>query len=382
MAKRIFGIIVFTVIFGFFSFIAVVFSLLTSTQNGYIYVGIIAATVLIIGNLFISGVFTRVSKRKRILIPFTIFAVPLVGYGSYEAYMSHIEIQNAEVDLTTYEPFHENTQTVKLEESSTFQIKDNLLTLDGATALYPVYAAFVRAVYPEDSYPHSASSQSEVVVSKTNRAYDRLANHEVDMIFAAGPSDKQESKLSDIEQTPIGKEAFVFFVHESNPVQSLTVEELQNIYAGDITNWEEVGGRDQEIIAFQRPEGSGSQTGLQKMMDGKSIMDPPTDQRVTGMGGVIEKASNYRNHRNAIGFSYRYFATEMVENNGIKLLKVNDIRPDVPSIQADEYPFTSHFYAITNGTDNSHAQPFIEWMLSEQGQTLIEKTGYVPLDDF
>lgn len=380
MWKRIIGMIVFTAFFGFVSWFTVAISFLISTQNGYIYVGIIAAAVIIIGNLLISGLLTRLSKWMRWMIPFLIIALPLTGYGGYEAYIDHIEIKNAEVNLSVYEPFHENTKVARLEGESNFKINDRLPALDGATALYPVYSAFVRAVYPEGGYPHEDPDESKVVVSKTNGAYERLAEHETDMIFAAGPSDKQLSELGpERELTPIGKEAFVFFVHERNPVTSLTVEELRNIYSGQITNWKEVGGRNQDMIAFQRPEGSGSQTGLQKMMDGTPIMEPPTDQRVTGMGGVIEKASNYRNHRNAIGFSYRYFATEMVENHGIKLLKINGVNPHVKSIQNGEYPLTSEFYAITNGTRNPHIEPFLEWILSEQGQGLIEKTGYVPL---
>ncbi|MFB4165749.1 PstS family phosphate ABC transporter substrate-binding protein [Alteribacillus sp. JSM 102045] len=158
-----------------------------------------------------------------------------------------------------------------------------------------------------------------MVVSKTNRAYDRLADLNVDIIFAAAPSEEQESKLGpDIDQIPIGKEAFVFFVMKVILLYSLTLEELQNIYSGEITNWKEVGGRDQEILAFQRPEGSGSQTGLQKMMDGKTIIDPPTDQRVSGMGGVIEKASNYRNHRMLLAFPI-----DILQPKWLKIMELN-----------------------------------------------------------
>ncbi|MFB4165750.1 hypothetical protein ACE1TI_18590 [Alteribacillus sp. JSM 102045] len=131
-----------------------VFSLLAPSQNGYIYVGIIAGVILIIGNLLISGVFRHLSKGISILISLLLFVVPLAGYGGYEAYMNHIEIENAEVDLTAYEPYQEETKIAQLKERSDFQMMDNPPTLDGATALYPVYSAFVRAVYPEDSYPH------------------------------------------------------------------------------------------------------------------------------------------------------------------------------------------------------------------------------------
>lgn len=354
--------------------------MLFSAQNGYIYVGIIMGATLVAINLLILGVYKKVPKWAAYFIPISLFVLPIVGYGGYELYMDKIEIKNAEVDLRKYEPFQEKTKVATLEESATLQLEGNLPELDGATALYPVYSAFVRAVYPKKFYPHDGTQGSEVVVSKTNGAFHQLSVNAVDIIFTAGPSDKQRAAFGDeLEMTPIGKEGFVFFVHKSNPVNSMSIEELQKVYAGEITNWKEVGGRDQEIIAFQRPEGSGSQTGLQNMMGNIEIMDPPTDQRVGGMGGIIEKTSNYRNHRNSIGFSYRYFATQMVEEHGIKLLNINGVKPDVSSIQSGDYPLTAKFYAITNGTNNPQVDPFIDWILSTQGQKLIEKTGYVPI---
>ncbi|WP_421378524.1 PstS family phosphate ABC transporter substrate-binding protein [Bacillus salacetis] len=381
MLSRIIAAAAFTIFFGVVSLFIVGYSFLVSTQNGYVYTEIVVVAILIIGNLYFLGLLARLTKRARWAVPALILTLPLAVYGGYEAYINHIEINNAEVDLTAYEPFENGTKAVSLDGKADFSIDSRMPLLDGATALYPVMASFIQAVYPEQNYPHDNPLESEAVASKTGNAFARLAKKEVDIIFTAGPSEVQEAALKDMEMTPIGKEAFVFFVHESNPVESLTIKQLQQIYSGEITNWKEVGGKDKEIIAFQRPEGSGSQTGLQNMMGDTPIMTPPTDQKVDGMGGVIEKASNYRNYRNAIGFSYRFFATGMVESKGIKLLKVNDVEPDIEGIQSGKYPLTGEFYAITNGTINPNVKPFIEWILSEQGQQLIEKTGYVPIKE-
>ncbi|MFD1018614.1 PstS family phosphate ABC transporter substrate-binding protein [Thalassobacillus hwangdonensis] len=381
MWLRITGAILFTGVFGILGYFITVISFLMSNENGYVYVGIVFAAFLISINLSILGILKKMSGKAVLMTMISLFAIPLVGYGGYELYIDRIEIKDAEVDLSAYEPFTEDNEVVKLDEPSTYKIDGEVPELDGATALYPVYAAFVEATYPEKTYEHEPSPDNAVVVSKTNGAYERLQEGEADIIFTAGPSEQQRKALGEnMKMTPIGKEAFVFFVHESNPVDSLTIEQLRGIYSGQITNWSEVGGKDKEILAFQRPEGSGSQTGLENMMGSTPIMDAPKDQRVTGMGGVIEKASNYRNHRNSIGFSYRHFATKMVNNKGIKLLHINGEAPDIPSIQKDLYPLTAEFYAITNGTENENVDPFIEWMRSEQGQELIKKSGYVPLE--
>jgi phosphate transport system substrate-binding protein len=180
--------------------------------------------------------------------------------------------------------------------------------------------------------------------------------------------------------TPIGREAFVFFVHEDNPVDSLTMEQVRGIYSGDIRNWEEVGGNSEAVRAFQRPEDSGSQTALQKMMGEQKLMEAPVEDVPEGMGGIIQQTSSYRNHKNAIGFSFRYYATEMVKDHKIKLLRIEGIEPTVETIQDGSYPLTSEFYAVTTDEKAKQYEDFLQWLESEDGQTLVEKTGYVRLD--
>lgn len=205
----------------------------------------------------------------------------------------------------------------------------------------------------------------------------------VDLIFAAAPSEPQKAAARrnglELKLTPIGREAFVFFVNADNPVQGLTTEQLLDIYSGEITKWSEVGGENKDIRAFQRPEGSGSQTMLQRIMDGRELTDAPGEDVVGGMGGIIHRTADYRNHKNALGFSFLYYATEMVRNGDIRLLEIDGSMPNRMSIANGEYPLASEFYIVTAGSDNPNVDKLIEWILSAQGQELIEKTGYTPL---
>ena len=181
------------------------------------------------------------------------------------------------------------------------------------------------------------------------------------------------------------REAFVFFVNSKNPVTGLTVEQIQGIYSGSITNWKEVGGKPQKIRPFQRAEDSGSQTSLQRLMGDIPLMEPEEEDRIAGMGGIIRQVANYRNYKNALGFSFRFYSTEMVQNGDIRLLALNGIEPTRETIRDNTYPIASEFYAITCSRIGSPAPEetnpqiaaFLEWILSEDGQTLIEETGYV-----
>lgn len=269
---------------------------------------------------------------------------------------------------------------VPLGEEPALKITANPPILDGATALYPVYAAFARAVYPAD--------KRDVLHSKTDDAYTNLLERNADIIFCAAPSEEQRSRFAekgfDLKLVPIGKDAFVFFVNAENPLDTISIADIQGIYSGRIKNWKPLNGINKNIRAFQRPKNSGSQTALEKIMGTTPIVKAKRENISDGMGTVINEVAAYRNFNNAIGFSFRYFATEMAVNNRIKLLALNGVHPVQETIRSGAYPFTDSFYAlyIDDEHTNEHTKAFITWMLSRQGQRLIEKIGYVPVNDF
>ncbi|RXI96732.1 hypothetical protein DS745_21075 [Anaerobacillus alkaliphilus] len=364
-----------------FGFVAVVF---VSLMGGFKFYAPFIVFVTI-GVIFLSlNAIFKFAREKIVKVAsisfLSICILAVAVYETIEAYHNNIGTVNAEVNLYKYHPFAENSKVVSLPEASTMTLEGELPILDGATALYPLYSAFVKSIYPEKDYD---LYNSEVMSSKTDEAYRKLLNGEVDMIFAAGPSDfhlrQAEHKGIELQLTPIGKEAFVFFVNAKNPVESLTIEQIQRIYSGEVTNWQEVGGNHASIRAFQRPANSGSQTALERLMGEKELMTPPKEDIVSGMGGIISETSRYRNYKNAIGYSFRFFSTEMIQNGEIRHLKINGVFPSKETIRSGEYPITSEFYVITAGSENPHIDTFIDWILSEQGQYLVEATGYVPV---
>lgn len=280
-----------------------------------------------------------------------------------------------------YIPFRADNKLVEISEP-TYTISKEHPRLDGATALYPVYAAAVQAIYTNIRPP---DVWNIVNVTTTPRAYERLINGEVDMIFCAKPSPEQiaaaKEKGIEFQLIPLGREAFVFFVNEANPVDGLTSQQVRAIYTRKITNWSEVGGHDEKILPFQRPKDSGSQTAMeQQVMRGRSMTEPLREEQIRGMGGIILETAAYRNSTNAIGYSFRFFVTTMTGVKDVKLLKIDGVAPTVETIRDGTYPYAGEFYAVvTNKTNNSYVVLLIAWFLSEQGQKLIEDAGYVPL---
>jgi phosphate transport system substrate-binding protein len=114
-------------------------------------------------------------------------------------------------------------------------------------------------------------------------------------------------------------------------------------------------------------------------MQGVPLMEPPAEDIVSAMGGIIHETTNYQNRKNAIGFSFRHFSQDMVDNGKIKNIAVEGVLPTKETIQNETYPLVNEFYAITANTDHPHIKPFIEWMQSEQGQWIVDQTEYIPL---
>ena len=97
------------------------------------------------------------------------------------------------------------------------------------------------------------------------------------------------------------------------------------------------------------------------------------------MGGIVSQVAEFRNSTAAIGYSFRWYATVMNGNPGIKLLAIDGVEPTVDNIRNGSYPFTIDVYAVTARTTNPNAAKIVDWITSDEGQKLIEKVGYVGL---
>ena len=287
-------------------------------------------------------------------------------------------------DITVYAPFKEDSKVARLDEESTLVLREDLPILDGALALYPVYSAFAQAAYAEEAV---IANPTSVTFTDTVQAFRGLIAGERDIIITAAASKKQlEAAASagvELHLTEIGKEAFVFLVGKTNPIDNISYQQIRNVYSGKTLKWHTLGWAEGgDILAFQRPEGSGSQTGLQQIMGDLPIQAPQPlpDESLIGTNSLMNQISvTWQGVQPALGYSYRYFANTMYANKDAKILKVNGVEPSIENIKNGNYPFTVSFYAITRGEPTGNTKTLIDWMLSPQGQALIEKTGYTPI---
>ena len=314
---------------------------------------------------------------------FAILLFVLFNVGMYQLFTRRLSnnfsgaTQAQMIDVGRYLPHNDGSDLPKIESS--LKLTEALPVLDGAAALVPVYASVIDNVYPEDSvtyiggefssdnyYGENFAPDSVMQYKNTVRGYKAIVDGETDILFCAAPSAQQkkyaEEKGVELVYVPIGLEGFVFFVNKNNPVDNLETEQIRKIYSCEYTNWSDVGGADRIINPVTRLEGSGSQTAFEAFM-GEYKIGRKSPLAITGA---------------SIGFSFRYYMDGIVENENVKMLALNGVYPSEENIKNRTYPIVSQFYAVyRKDNKNENIPVLVDWLLSDEGQTLIEETGYV-----
>ena len=326
-----------------------------------------------------------IKRKKPYLITYVcLFLAVLVCCGvqwGIVEYERNITIDVApNINVHEYLPFDENSKIVKMDSKTLkFGEDDELPRIDGASAAFPVYSAFVNAVYPNTKETELYGNVFQY--NNTVGGYIELAKKNTDIFIGAYPSKDQityaEKCNTEFVYTQIGWEAFVFFVHKDNPINSLTTEQIKGIYSGEITNWSQVGGSDEEIIPFQRDNNSGSQSMMIRFMGDTPLMQAET-KVIQGMGAVVEEVVDYQSRAGSIGYSFRYYLEGIVQNPEVKMIAVEGVAPTAENIRNNTYPIVTPVYAVTyENNPNPNVARLVEWILSDEGQYIIEKTGYV-----
>lgn len=261
--------------------------------------------------------------------------------------------------------------------------EDEYPRVDGSTANLPMMAA-IRA---KTTGVSQEEAEAVTTCRKTSEAWLGLANGASDLLLVYEASEGTKEELAQIGTelvtTPIGRDALVFIVNADNPVQSLTQAQLTDIYTGKLTNWKQVGGSDLPIVAFQRPEASGSQSLFIKLLMGDTKpMDAPTELRPTEMGGLIDELASYDNSQNALGYSVFYYASYMYEQPGLRFVAVDGVLPSDETIADGSYPLLNEYYLVTRADtlEDSPTAKLRDWILSDEGRETIRQAGYISLD--
>ncbi|GAA5187246.1 phosphate ABC transporter substrate-binding protein [Ferrimonas gelatinilytica] len=205
----------------------------------------------------------------------------------------------------------------------------------------------------------------------------RAANQGTSHIGMASRAVADSEIEAGVERITIANDGIAVVVHPSNKVENLTTEQVSAIYRGEIKNWGEVGGEKGPIVAVTRDTASGTRAGFEDVLGLKQKINgikvsaiSPRTQVANGNGMVKTTAGQ---NPNAIG----YISLGTVDNT-VKALDINGVDALVGNVQSGRYPVARSFVLMTGPTTPEYAKAFIDWILSDEGQSIVAKKGYVP----
>jgi phosphate transport system substrate-binding protein len=169
----------------------------------------------------------------------------------------------------------------------------------------------------------------------------------------------------------IARDAVVMVVHSSNPVADLTTEQVAKIYAGEITNWKEVGGKDEPIVVVSREEGSGTRDCFEHGVTKKFGKRIKADALFYDSNGAIR--TKVSAEPKAIGF------ISLGYGEGLKVLTLDGVECNLETCQSGKYPVLRRLYLLTKEVPTGAVKAFIAFCRSEEGQKIAAEEGFIPL---
>lgn len=241
----------------------------------------------------------------------------------------------------------------------------------------------VQPVWEDNPELYSDFFRERVKVSQTHGAFMNLIDNKTDLILTHRTISPDEKVHADqlgvtLIETPIALDAFVFVVNKNNPVRNLTVNQVQRIYTGEITNWQQVGGNDAVIQPFTRPRNSGSEEIMRSLVMGDLEMGVFPESEIATMAGVFAELHNAQ----GICYTFNYYKELMVRvpDENVPKIAINGVFPDANTVKNRTYPFVSEVHvAIRSDLDhNSMAYKMHQWLQTKAASAVISESGYIP----
>jgi len=187
----------------------------------------------------------------------------------------------------------------------------------------------------------------------------------------------KEKRGKDVLELPVAVDGLAVYVHDANPINDLTLAQIKSIYTGAIKNWKDVGGRDERIILYSRENNSGTYLYFKEhVLENADYY--PTAQTLPGTAAVINAVS-----KDTRGIGYGGIAY----GKGIKHLRIKKdanspgVEPTMENVLAARYPISRYLYWYLAGQPTGDTLKLCQWVMSQDGQAVVEKVGYYPLSN-
>jgi len=235
------------------------------------------------------------------------------------------------------------------------------VTLVGSTSVQPF-----AEVLAEEYQKRNPDIQVTVQGGGSGQGIQALAKGIADIgTCSRDLSDEEKATLT---PNVIARDGLAIVVHPDNPIKGLTRQQVQDIFAGKIANWKDVGGADHAVAVVLREDGSGTREAFTHLIMGK--VPCSRNAMVQGSNGAIKAL--VRANPNAVG----YMSLGQAKGE-LKAVDMDGVTPTEAGVARGEYKLWRPFLFVTRGTPGPEAAKFIEFALSPAGQRILEKEGLV-----
>ena len=248
--------------------------------------------------------------------------------------------------------------------------------LGGSTTVAPIMTYAIEEfseIEPDVRVSYEAVGSSTGIKGVINDIY---------LIGGASREVKPAELESGIVPVPIALDCLVMVVNSDVSIENITKEQLAQIFTGRISNWKEVGGEDREINVVTREESSGTFGTFMDMIVkpayGKKEKIKSDSIVVSSNGDMITKVASTPSSIGYTGLGY----VAQLENAGGKVIMLNGVNPSDKTVKDGSYGLSRKLYVVHKGEieDGSFKKVFIDFLLGETGQSLVEEAGFIPLD--
>mgnify|MGYP000515857864 CR=1 FL=1 len=247
-------------------------------------------------------------------------------------------------------------------------MKNVKLQIAGSTTVLPIAEECARIFM--EKHP---GSRVDVAGGGSSHGIKSVADGTVDIGDASRDiKDSEREAYPELVPHAVAKDGVAPVVHPSNRINALTMEELQQIYTGEITNWKDLGGSDAEIVVVSREEGSGTRDCFE------SKVTKPIGEEITQHAIIQDSNGKVRatvaGNEHSIGFLSLGYV-----NHEVKALTLNGVEPTVETVLSGEYAISRTLWMITKGEPDHAEEAFLDFVISEEGQRIVEEVHFIPL---